>query len=112
MCKAKIDFIFECLDNIKIIVKRHSGIYNALNDKVEARPAILMNLMQVGEVLNKLDTKLTLKYGLSEDVKGAYNVRNFIAHDYEGVDLALVELVIRDYLPELEKKLKIIYNEE
>lgn len=36
---AKINFILEMLDNIKTIISRHEGITNALNDRVEARPA-------------------------------------------------------------------------
>ncbi len=34
-----------------------------------------------------------------EDVKGMYDVRTYIAHDYEGVNLAIVEWIIRNGLP-------------
>ena len=33
------------------------------------------------------------------------NVRNFIAHDYDGVDLGLVEIIIREKLSILETKI-------
>jgi pheromone shutdown protein TraB len=38
-----------------------------------------------------------------EDIRGAFAVRNFIAHDYEGINLSLIENVIRDYLPKIKK---------
>ncbi len=34
-----------------------------------------------------------------EDIKGSYELRNFIAHNYEGVDLVIVEAVIKQRLP-------------
>ncbi len=38
---------------------------------------------------------------------------NFIAHDYEGVDLALVEDILRNRMGNLEMKLnKILYSLE
>lgn len=45
------------------------------------------------------------------DNKGAYDVRNFIAHDYLGVDLGLVEGVVRDYLPTLKIKIEVLRDE-
>ena len=43
------------------------------------------------------------KYGMSFDndtlaeyAKAAYNVRNFIAHDYEGVNTAIIENIVRN----------------
>jgi len=95
----KIDFVIENIDNIEKIIQRHGGIVKALNDTVEARPAILMSLLQIGETLNKLENSYPK---LDEDIKGAYEVRNFIAHDYMGVDMGLIELIIRKKLPDLK----------
>ena len=50
----KLNFIVENISNIEEIIKRHDGIVNALKDKVETRPAILMVFLQIGETLNKL----------------------------------------------------------
>jgi len=47
---------------------------------------------------------------MSNDAKGAYSVRNFIAHDYEGVDLGLIEEILKDNLPKLDEKLQKIKN--
>lgn len=37
-----------------------------------------------------------------QDIKGSHDVRNYIAHDYEGINLAVIELVIREKLPKLK----------
>ena len=47
-----------------------------------------MCLMQIGENLNKLETN---NEEIQKATQGAYAVRNFIAHDYEGVNLAFIE---------------------
>jgi len=106
--EAKAEFVLKMIANIGEITQRHGGIVAALSDEIEARPAILMAWLQIGETLNKIDTDTLKKFDLENDAKGAYDVRNFIAHDYLGVDLGLVESVIRDYLPVLETKVKLI----
>lgn len=105
----KLNFVLENISNIEEIIIRHSGIINALKDKIEARPAILMAFLQIGETLNKL--KNSYKLLDSDEIKGAYEVRNFIAHDYMGVDIGLVEYIIREKLPELKNNLTSIILE-
>ena len=106
----KLNFIVENISNIEEIIKRHDGIVNALKDKVESRPAILMAFLQIGETLNKLqNTYETLNI---DDIKGAYEVRNFIAHDYMGVDIGLIEYILREKLPELKNTLISIILEK
>ena len=109
---AKVEFVLEMIENIKKVIKRHNGIVNALSD-FESQAAILMFLMHIGESLNKLyslDDNLVL-YIDKDDIKGAYAVRNFIAHDYEGVDLAFIESILRDKLFELKDNL-VRYKEQ
>ncbi len=102
---AKCEFILQMIDNINTVSDRHGGVVAALTDDVEARPAILMALLQIGETINKIDINFLRNFGLEADAKGAYDVRNFIAHDYLGVDLGLVESIIREYLPILARKI-------
>ena len=45
------------------------------------------------------------------DIKGAYNVKNFIAHDYEEINIATIEDTIRTYISKLEMSLKKIIKE-
>ncbi len=47
MCE-KIDFILEMIENIEFIIKRHNGIYNALND-IEGQMAVFMGIFHIGE---------------------------------------------------------------
>ena len=108
--EAKVDFILEMCLNITKIVKRHNGIIKALND-YEGQMALLMGIAQIGETLKKIDDDIIEKYGLSEDKKGAYYTRNYIVHDYEGVDLGFMENTIRDYIPKLEEKFLTIKDE-
>jgi len=102
--QAKIEFIVEMVDNIDAIAKRHGGIVKALED-FEGQMALLMGLSQIGETLKKLDDATIEKYDLKKDRDGAYYTRNYIVHDYEGVDMGLIENMIREYLPALKSKL-------
>jgi uncharacterized protein with HEPN domain len=47
---------------------------------------------------------------LEKDARGSYDVRNFIAHDYMGVDVGLIEIIIRNHLPILKEKVKQILD--
>lgn len=108
--QAKVEFILEMIENIDAITKRHGGIVKALED-FEGQMALLMGLSQIGETLKKFDDKTVQKYNLEADRDGAYYTRNYIVHDYEGVDLGFIENILRVYLPELkEKVLKINFR--
>ena len=89
----KIKKIFEICEN---------GIAAALNDETLKRPAILMHLVACNEQLQKIQDSGDIK-ALSiftpENIRGLRGVRNATAHDYEGVNLSIIEDVIRDYLP-------------
>ncbi len=104
--KAKVEYIQKMLSNIDIVLQRHGGVQNALADEAEARAAIMLSLMQIGETLNKFEDEVLERYDLKVDAKGAYSVRNFIAHDYEGIDMELISEIIEDNLPELAQKLE------
>ncbi|RXJ80516.1 DUF86 domain-containing protein [Arcobacter sp. F2176] len=101
---AKIDFILEMIENIELIVNRHKGIVETLED-IEGQMAVLMAISQIGETLKKLDDTLIEEYDLKEDKEGAYYTRNYIVHDYEGVDLGFIENILREYLPNLKNKI-------
>jgi len=109
--QARVEFILEMIENINAITKRHGGIVKALED-FEGQMALLMGLSQIGETLKKFDDKTVQEYGLEADRDGAYYTRNYIVHDYEGVDLGFIENILRVYLPELkEKVLKIDFEQ-
>lgn len=73
-----------------------------------------MHLISMAEQFNRL--KNDGAYELlsmfdQNDLKGSYDIRNFIAHDYEGVNVIIVEMVIREKLPKIKKiVLEILSN--
>lgn len=105
----KFEFIIEKIEDLESFVIKYDKISLLLEDTM-GRDASLMCLLQVGETLNKLhkDYEQLDK----EDIKGAYNIRNFIAHDYEGVRLALIENIIRTKIPQLKETIKNIIKQE
>jgi uncharacterized protein with HEPN domain len=92
---------------IKAIINEFGdSILKILGDERVFRPAILMHLVAISEQINKLKEEnafeILEKFSKS-DLRGINDMRNFIAHDYEGVDLAVVETALRFGLPSLEK---------
>ncbi|HHD84290.1 MAG TPA: DUF86 domain-containing protein [Campylobacteraceae bacterium] len=91
---------------IENIIEEKSSVVNALEDEQNARAAILMHLTAIAEQFDKLlhgGELEILSHFEKEDIKGSYELRNFIAHDYEGIDLHIVEDVIRNRLPIIAK---------
>lgn len=105
---AKLESVLKAIASIEGIVARHGGISRALEDEMEGRPALLMWLMQIGEILHKIKNPEILACFDERDVKGAYDVRNFITHDYEGVNLLFVESIIREKMGELREKCNLL----
>jgi uncharacterized protein with HEPN domain len=91
------------IDDIEYIIAQHNGIVtDALSHRI-SKPAVLMSLLQIGETLGKIKFENDI---LSEYARGAYNVRNFIAHDYEGVNMAIIENIVRTMLTPLKIAIK------
>ena len=88
------------IENIFTIIGRHGSITNALND-IEGQPAILMLLVAISEQFSKLFKKqsVLLEHFKDEDIKGLTSVRNYIAHDYDGVNLSIIEDDLRENMP-------------
>ena len=111
---SKIYLILEKIEYIEQIISQNS-ITEALADAVTTRPAILMHLTAIAEQFNNLkkENESFLKYFDEKDVKGMYDVRTYIAHEYEGVNLAIVEWIIRHGLPKFKLQCQdIIENEK
>ncbi len=108
---SKVYLILEKIDYVKQIVNNSGGITKALEDSVTQRPAILMHLTAIAEQFNKLKQEHAddiLNIFDDDDVKGMYDVRTYIAHDYEGVNLAIVEWIIRNGLPKFQQQCQSI----
>jgi len=105
----KLHFILEKIEDINSFKNRFNSINELLNDKM-GFDATLMCLLQIGESLNKL-TKAYAKLD-KDDIKGSYDVRNFIAHDYEGVNKTIIESIIREHTEKLKSTIENILKEE
>ncbi len=98
MSKVRLETIISYINDVEYIVSTYGNVSSALNDRI-GKHSLLMCLMQIGENLNKLETT---NEEIQKAAKGAYAVRNFIAHDYEGVNLAFIENIVRNLLEPLK----------
>ena len=109
----RVKIIKTKIEYINNIIKEKGSIELALEDKQNSQAAILMHLVSIAEQFDKLlhNGELEILSNFDkQDIKGSYDLRNFIAHDYEGVDLIIVENIIKTRLPiilnRIEKILK------
>jgi len=110
MCSdlSRFEFILKMILDIESYLDRYDGSITVMMKDNMAYNATLLSLIQIGEALNKIKNSYDILD--SSDIKGAYSVRNFIAHDYDGVNKAIIEDIIRYRIPELKQKIKNIIN--
>ena len=58
-----------------------------------------MHLTAIAEQFSKLNDENLIVQFDANDIKGVIATRNFIAHDYDGVNLSFIEAIIRERLP-------------
>ncbi len=99
------------IDDIYAIVERHGGIVKALGD-LEGQPAILMLIVAISEQFGKLKSHGSpiLQHFDEADLRGIIGVRNYIAHDYDCVNLAIIEVDLRENMPRLKSIVDKILN--
>ena len=110
---SKIYLILEKIEYIEQIIENNGGIVNSLEDNVILRPAILMHLTAIAEQFNKLRQEHAddiLSAFDAQDLKGIYDVRTYIAHEYDGVNLAIVEWIVRNGLPKFKAQCQKTIN--
>ena len=106
---TKLEFINEKIDDLYEYKQDFKTIENLLNSKI-GFDATNMCIMQIGETLNKLSLEVQNKY-TNLPIKESYLTRNYIAHDYEGVNKHIIELIIREQLPKLKTYIETIIKE-
>ena len=101
----RLKTIYKKINFIETICEEDGSITTALKDEKRSRASILMHLTSIAEQFNKLsedaEFEILSKFE-KNDLKGSYDVRNYIAHDYEGVNLSVIEHIIRDKLPKIK----------
>ena len=103
---AKLESILKYIGDIQSIIKRHGSIESSLVD-LEGQYSIMMCFMQIGELLNKIESD-SLKNTLP--IKYAVAFRNIIVHNYDGVDFTLAENTIKNSLPKLANTVKTVFG--
>ena len=104
MSKAygRLEVILKKINFIEEIIIDSGNITNALEDEKSARAAMMMHFTSIAEQFNKLakDGEFEILQEFDKrDLKGAYDMRNYIVHDYEGLNLSVLDMVIRQKLP-------------
>jgi len=106
---TRLHFIIEKIDDLLSYKEDFKSIEALLNSKI-GFDATNMCIMQIGETLNKLSDSIQSQY-TELPVKESYLTRNYIAHDYEGVNKQIIEMIIREQLPLLKKQIETILKE-
>ena len=101
LIQTKIAYILDICDH---------GIIKALENEKTDRPAILMHFTSIAEQFSKIKDINILNHFDKDDIKGAIDTRNFIAHDYEGINMPIIEFIIRERLPVLQSAIENIVN--
>jgi len=102
--KVFLEHILEAVENIENFVKGIKTQEEFASDK-KTRDAVLRNFQVIGEAANNLDEDLLNK---STDIEWekVVGMRNFIIHEYFGVDLKIVWDTIKEDLPGFKESIK------
>ena len=106
---VRLAFIIEKIDDLVSYKNDFESIEELLNAKI-GFDATNMCIMQIGETLNKLSKETQNNYP-NLPIKESYLTRNYIAHDYEGVNKQIIEMIIREQLPKLKNEIQNILSE-
>ncbi len=111
MSKAygRLETILKKITFIAEIVADSGSIIKALEDEKNARAAIMMHFTSIAEQFDKLakDGEFQILQEFDKrDLKGTYDMRNYIVHDYEGINLSILETVIRQKLPIIKETIE------
>ncbi|HOT28511.1 MAG TPA: DUF86 domain-containing protein [Candidatus Ozemobacteraceae bacterium] len=104
---ARLRFVLAKIDDLQEYQARFPSVEALFHDSM-ACDAVLMCLLQIGETIQKVENKL---WSAQLPVHGAYVVRNIIAHDYEGVDLSIIEKIISEDIPSLRMVVVTLLSE-
>ena len=116
MSKAygRLEVILKKINFIEEIIVDSGNITKALEDEKSARAAMMMHFTSIAEQFNKLakegEFEILQEFD-KRDLKGAYDMRNYIVHDYEGLNLSVLDMVIRQKLPIMKETIEHLLRE-
>ena len=111
---SRLETILKKINFIEEIISDSGNITKALEDEKSARPAMMMHFTSIAEQFNKLakDSEFEILQEFDKrDLRGAYDMRNYIVHDYEGLNLSVIDMVIRDKLPIMKRTIEQIFKD-
>ncbi len=104
--KERLESILKCIEDIELILsQKDMKVTRSLEDAL-IKPAIRMHIVKIAEQFAKLKNENEfeiLENFDKKDLKGISAVRNYIAHDYDSTDDAIIEDVVRFNLPIFKK---------
>ena len=110
----RLNTILKKINFILSICAKNGGIVKALADEEGSRAAVMMHFTSIAEQFDKLSKEgeiSILGRFDKRDLKGSYDIRTYIVHDYEGINLSVLESVIRDKLPKMKATIEEILAE-
>ena len=84
----------------KIIKYTEGKSYQEFEDDDKTIDAVIRNFEIIGEAANRLTEEFKDNYS-SIDWHKIRGFRNRIVHDYAGVDLGIVWMILKDFLPKM-----------
>ena len=110
--KDRLEQISESID---LIVSRCENVYSANDfllspDNVMKFDSCVMRLQAIGEQIGKILKEENCPFGKYPEIPwlAAYDMRNFISHEYANVDEEIVFDVIKEDLSRMQKAVKEI----
>ncbi len=101
---ANIQDILYAIGHIEEYVVGITSMEDLMSD-AKTYDAVLMNFIVLGEASNRLSDGIKMQLP-NVDWRAIIGFRNFVAHDYFGVDINIVWAAIKVHLPELKRELK------
>jgi len=101
-----LESILEAIDRI---IEYTSGIKSAddFNNDYRNFDATMMNFVVIGEMVDRLTDEFKKKHSEIEWIR-IKGFRNFVAHDYFGIDAEEVWQIINNKIPALESAIKLL----
>lgn len=104
-----LEDILESVKNIRSYVGKFAS-NELLKDRMRV-DAVVRNFEIIGEAASKIPQETRDKYP-SIEWRRISDFRNVLAHEYFGVDYELMWEIIKEKLPELERQIKAIIDQE
>lgn len=112
------DRLEQIIESIELIISRCENINDANEfllspDNMMRFDSCVMRLQAIGEQIGKLLKEDNCPFDQYPEIPwvAAYDMRNFISHEYANIDEAIVFDVIKEDLPRMQEAVKKILND-